>query len=169
MINLATGISGAGRALKESSLHSEISEGFSAYSVANHRHLAEFNQEFSLAAGEPVKVSFTPHLAPQNRGILATIYVEGGADNIHKKLLDRYSEEPFIHVLPKGEVPSTRHVRGSNYCHIGVVGDSVKGKTILFSAIDNLTKGSSGQAVQNANLMFNFEETVALNLNPLFP
>ena len=131
--------------------------------------MAEFRQEFSLAAGEPVEVSFTPHLAPQNRGILATINVEGDSSEIHKALSVRYKEEPFIHVLPKGAVPSTRHVRGSNYCHVGVVKDSVEGKTILFSVIDNLTKGSSGQAVQNANLMFNFPETLALNLNPIFP
>ena len=169
IIDLATGVSGAGRAPKEQMLHSEISEGFVAYNVGKHRHLAEFDQELSLFAGEMVEVTFTPHLSPQNRGILATIYVDGDANKIYKCLHKFYRSEPFIIILPLGSVPSTHHVRGSNYCHIGVVADRISGKTILFSAIDNLTKGSSGQAVQNANLMFDFPETLGLEINPIFP
>ncbi len=169
VVDLATGVSGAGRSPKESMLHSEISEGYSAYNVARHRHLAEFDQELSKFAGKKVKITFTPHLIPQNRGILATIYVTGRADEIHSELVNFYSNEPFILVLPLGETPSTRHVRGSNFCHIGVVKDRFSDKTILFSALDNLTKGSAGQAIQNANLMFGIPETEGLNMTPLFP
>jgi N-acetyl-gamma-glutamyl-phosphate reductase len=169
IVDLATGVSGAGRSPKESMLHSEVSEGFSAYNVARHRHMAEFDQEFSKIAGKPVEVTFTPHLSPQNRGILATIYVSGSTELIYSELKSRYLQEPFIEVLPLGEVPSTRDVRGSNFCHIGVVQDRILGRTILFSALDNLTKGSAGQAVQNANLMFGLDETEGLNMAPLFP
>ncbi len=169
IIDLATGVSGAGRSAKESMLHSEVSEGFSAYNVARHRHMAEFDQEFSRVANREVIVSFTAHLIPQNRGILATIYIEGAITKIFETLKNRYDGETFVHVLPIGEVPSTRHVRGSNYCHIGVVEDRVPGKVILFSALDNLTKGSSGQAVQNANLMFGLPEDMGLKFIPIFP
>lgn len=169
IIDLATGVSGAGRGAKEGMLHSEVSEGFHAYAIASHRHLAEFDQEFSLAAGQPVEVSFTPHLLPQNRGILATIYVRGNADVIHAALVDKYQSEPFVYVLPLGQAPATRHVRGSNFCHIGVVADRRDGRVIVFSALDNLTKGSSGQAMQNANLMLGLDEETGLQLAPLFP
>ncbi len=169
IIDLATGVSGAGRSAKEAMLHSEVSEGFHAYAIASHRHLGEFDQEFSKAAGQPVMVSFTPHLLPQNRGILATIYVQGDAEQIHSTLAKRYTQEPFVYVLPFGQAPATRHVRGSNYCHIGVVSDRRSGRTIVFSALDNLTKGSSGQAIQNANLMLGLDEAAGLQLAPLFP
>ena len=169
IIDLATGVSGAGRSPKEEMLHSEISEGFSAYSVARHRHLAEFDQELSKAAGKKIEITFTPHLIPQNRGILATIYVTGSAEMIHAELTKSYKDEPFIVVLPIDEIPSTRHVRGSNYCHVGVVKNRINNKVILFSALDNLTKGSAGQAIQNANLMFGLNETEGLIMAPLFP
>lgn len=169
IIDLATGQSGAGRSLKESSLFSEIAEGFHAYNVARHRHLAEFDQELSKTAGRRVQVTFVPHLAPQNRGILATVYVRGEAETIHAALAERYAGEPFVHVLPLGEAPATRHVRGSNLVHLGVVGDRRPGRAMVFSALDNLTKGSSGQALQNANLMLGLPETQGLTLAPLFP
>ena len=169
IIDLATGVSGAGRTAKENILHSEISEGFSPYNVACHRHLAEFEQEFSKIHGKSVSITFTPHLLPQNRGILATIYVVGEAEKIYSQLQNRYSKEPFVMVLPLGEFPSTKHVRGSNFCHLGVVDDKVSGKVILFSAIDNLIKGASGQALQNANVMFDFPETLGLEMSPIFP
>ena len=169
IVDLATGVSGAGRSPKENMLHSEVSEGFSAYNVSRHRHMAEFDQEFSKIAGKPVEVTFTPHLIPQNRGILATIYVSGSAELIYSELKSRYLNEPFIEVLPFGEVPSTKDVRGSNFCHIGVVKDRISGRAILFSALDNLTKGSAGQAVQNANLMFGLNESEGLNMAPFFP
>ena len=169
IIDLATGVSGAGRAAKEGSLHAEVSEGYHAYNVAKHRHLAEFDQEFSKAAGRKVEVTFVPHLLPQNRGILATIYVRGEAEAIHAALAAAYRAEPFVVLLPFGEAPATRHVRGSNFVHLGVIPDRRPGRVMVFSALDNLTKGSSGQAVQNANLMLGLDETAGLMLAPLFP
>ncbi|WGI20490.1 N-acetyl-gamma-glutamyl-phosphate reductase [Amylibacter sp. IMCC11727] len=169
MIDLATGVSGAGRGAKEGMLHSEVSEGYRAYNVAAHRHLAEFDQEMSLIAGQPVEVTFTPHLLPQNRGILATVYVKGDADAIYGALKAKYDEEPFVYVLPFGEAPATQHVRGSNYCHLGVIPDRKPGRVMVFSTLDNLTKGSSGQAIQNANLMLGLPETMGLTMAPLFP
>ena len=170
ILDLKCAVSGAGRALKENLLHAELSEGYHAYAVGGtHRHLGEFDQEFSALAGRPVTVQFTPHLIPANRGILATCYVKGDAQAIHHVLLTAYAAEPFIVVLPMGETPSTRHIRGSNFCHIGVTGDRIKGRTIVTAALDNLTKGSSGQALQNANLMLNIDETEGLMMAPLFP
>jgi N-acetyl-gamma-glutamyl-phosphate reductase len=170
ILDLKCAVSGAGRSLKENLLHAELSEGYHAYAVGGtHRHLGEFDQEFSAIAGRPVKVQFTPHLIPANRGILATVYVKGDAQVIHDTLAAAYADEPFIEVLPKGEAPSTRHIRGSNFCHIGVVADRIDGRTIVIAALDNLTKGSSGQALQNANLMLGIEETEGLMMAPLFP
>lgn len=170
ILDLKCAVSGAGRALKENLLHAELSEGYHAYALGStHRHLGEFDQEFSAIAGRPVQVQFTPHLVPANRGILATCYVKGSADEIHATLQKAYSDEPFIEVLPMGEAPSTRHIRGSNFCHIGVVADRVDGRVIVVAALDNLTKGSSGQALQNANLMLGLEETEGLMMAPLFP
>ncbi len=170
IIDLKTGVSGAGRSLKENLLHAELSEGTHAYGVGGtHRHLAEFDQEFSAIAGRPVQVQFTPHLLPANRGILATVYVKGEATAIHAALLEAYADEPFLQVLPFGKVPSTRHIRGSNFCHIGVSGDRIPGRAIVIAALDNLTKGSSGQALQNANLMLGEDEAAGLMLAPVFP
>lgn len=170
ILDLKCAVSGAGRSLKENLLHAELSEGYHGYAVGStHRHLGEFDQEFSAIAGRPVKVQFTPHLIPANRGILATCYVKGDAQAIHDTLKNAYQAEPFIKVLPMGEAPSTRHIRGSNFCHIGVVADRIEGRAIVIAALDNLTKGSSGQALQNANLMLNIEETEGLMMPPLFP
>ena len=169
IIDLACAVSGAGRTAKEAMLHAEVSEGYHAYGVAKHRHMAEFDQEFSKAVGRPVVCSFTAHLLPVNRGILATIYLTGDAAAIHVELARRYAEEPFIRVLPLGESPHTRHVRGSNFCDLGVVADRRPGRVIVFSALDNLVKGSSGQAIQNANLMLGLDETAGLMAAPLFP
>ncbi len=170
VLDLKCAVSGAGRSLKENLLHAELSEGFHGYAVGGtHRHLGEFDQEFSAVAGRDVRIQFTPHLVPANRGILATAYVQGQADEIHATLAEAYSGEPFVEVLPFGEAPSTRHVRGSNFCHVGVVADRIAGRTIVIAALDNLTKGSSGQALQNANLMLGEEETAGLMLAPCFP
>ena len=170
LIDLKAGVSGAGRSAKENLLHAELSEGTQAYSAGGkHRHLGEFDQEFSKLAGRPVLVQFTPHLLPMNRGILATVYVKGDAQVIHDTLVSRYSAEPFIKVLPFGNLPSTRDVRGSNYCHLGVISDRIAGRAVVVSVIDNLTKGSSGQALQNANLMLGLAETTGLMLAPMFP
>ncbi len=170
VIDLKAAVSGAGRALKENLLHAELSEGYHPYAIGGtHRHLAEFDQEFSRVAGRPVRVQFTPHLIPANRGILATVYVKGDAEKVHAALADAYKDEPFILTLPFGEAPSTRHIRGSNFCHIGVVADRIEGRTIIVAALDNLTKGSSGQALQNANLMLGEVETAGLMAAPVFP
>ena len=170
LIDLKAGVSGAGRSARENLLHAELSEGTQTYSAGGkHRHLGEFDQEFSRAAGRPVLVQFTPHLLPMNRGILATVYVNGDAQVVHDTLFSYYALEPFIKVLPFGTLPSTRDVRGSNFCHLGVIGDRIAGRTVIVSAIDNLTKGSSGQALQNANLMLGLDETMGLMLAPMFP
>ena len=170
VIDLKAGVSGAGRSLKENLLHAELSEGSHTYSAGGkHRHLGEFDQEFSRAAGRPVQVQFTPHLLPMNRGILATVYLDGDPARIHAALTARYAPEPFLQVLPFGALPSTRDVRGSNFVHIGVAGDRMPGRAIVVAVLDNLTKGSSGQAIQNANLMLGVEETAGLMLAPVFP
>ena len=170
ILDMKCAVSGAGRSLKENLLHAELSEGYHAYSIGGtHRHLGEFDQEFSALAGRPVKVQFTPHLIPANRGILATCYVKGDPQAIHAALEKAYADEPFITVIPFGQTPSTRHIRGSNFCHIGVSGDRMEGRAIVTAALDNLTKGSSGQALQNANLMLGIEETEGLMMAPLFP
>ncbi|MFG6528910.1 MULTISPECIES: N-acetyl-gamma-glutamyl-phosphate reductase [unclassified Sulfitobacter] len=170
ILDLKCAVSGAGRSLKENLLHAELSEGYHGYALGStHRHLGEFDQEFSALAGRPVQVQFTPHLVPANRGILATCYVKGDAQVIYDTMQKAYADEPFIEVLPFGEAPSTRHVRGSNFCHIGVVADRQTGRATVVAALDNMTKGSSGQALQNANLMLGLPETEGLMMAPLFP
>jgi N-acetyl-gamma-glutamyl-phosphate reductase len=173
VIDAKSGMTGAGRAAKENMLFSEVSEGIHAYGVGHHRHMAELDQEFSGAAGRDVVVTFTPHLVPMNRGILSTIYVRGlggrTAQDLHALLLQAYRGEPFVHVLRFGEMPQTRHVRGSNMTFIGVVADRVAPRAILGAALDNLVKGASGQAVQNMNLLLGFPETTGLEQVALFP
>jgi N-acetyl-gamma-glutamyl-phosphate reductase len=171
VIDAKSGMTGAGRAAKEEMLFSEVSEGIHAYGVGHHRHMAELDQEFSRAAGREVVVSFTPHLVPMNRGILSTIYVRGqrSPEDLHAILLNQYMNEPFVHVLPFGAMPQTRHVRGSNQTFIGVVKDRIAGRAIIGAALDNLVKGASGQAVQNMNLMLGFPEATGLEQVALFP
>ena len=172
VIDAKSGVTGAGRAAREDMLFAEVSEGFHAYGVGHHRHMAELDQEFSRAAGRNVVVSFTPHLVPMNRGILSTIYVrslEASAQDLHALLAKAYANEPFVHVLPFGRLPQTRHVRGSNMTMIGVAPDRIAGRAIIGSALDNLTKGASGQAVQNMNLVLGFPETAGLEQVALFP
>ena len=170
IIDLKAGVSGAGRSLKENLLHAELSGGTHTYSAGGkHRHLGEFDQEFSKVAGCPVLVQFTPHLLPMNRGILATVYVKGDPAVVHDTLAKAYGDEPFLTVLPFGSLPSTREIQGSNFCHIGVIGDRLPGRSVIVAVLDNLTKGSSGQAIQNANLMLGLPETMGLMLAPIFP
>src|SRR5271163_1316032 len=172
VIDAKSGVTGAGRVAREEMLFSEVSEGFHAYGVGHHRHMAELDQEFSKAAGREVIATFTPHLVPMNRGILSTIYVRGlkaSPPDLHALLSKSYANEPFVHVLPFGALPQTRHVRGSNMTFIGVAADRIAGRAILVSALDNLTKGASGQAVQNMNLMLGFPETTGLDQVALFP
>ncbi|NRP12438.1 N-acetyl-gamma-glutamyl-phosphate reductase [Aliiroseovarius sp. xm-m-379] len=168
--DLKNGISGAGRALKENMLFAERSTDVLGYAQGGkHRHLGEFDQEFSLLAGREVRIMFTPHLVPVNRGILADCYVQGDPEAIHAALVEQYQDEPFVTVLPMGQLPGMGQVMGSNQCHLGVVGDRVPGRALVVSALDNLCKGSSGQALQNANLMLGEKETTGLELVPVFP
>lgn len=173
VIDSKTGMTGAGRSAREEMLFSEVSEGMHAYGVGHHRHMSELDQEFSLAAKRPVNATFTPHLVPMNRGIYGTHYVrtEGKTtpEQLHKILVDFYKGEPFINVLEFGAVPHSRHVRGTNFVHIGVAADRTAGKAIIFSTLDNLVKGASGQAVQNMNLMLGFPETEGLMQLAMFP
>ncbi|MBI1205195.1 MAG: N-acetyl-gamma-glutamyl-phosphate reductase [Rhodopseudomonas sp.] len=173
VIDAKSGMTGAGRSAKEAMLFSEVSEGFNAYGVGHHRHMAELDQEFSQAAGRPVTVSFTPHLLPMNRGILSTIYVRGKrgrtAEDLHAILEKFYAKESFVHVLPFGQTPHTRHVRGSNMTMIGVAADRVSGRAIIVSVLDNLVKGASGQAIQNMNLIMGYAETMGIDQVALFP
>src|ERR1700692_4892457 len=173
VVDAKSGMTGAGRAAKEAMLFSEVSEGFHAYGVGHHRHMAELDQEFSLAAGRDVVITFTPHLVPMNRGVYSTIYVRGKRgrtpQDLHAILLTFYAKEPFVHVLPFGETPQSRHVRGSNMTFIGVVKDRIDGRAIIMSTLDNLVKGASGQAIQNMNLAMGWPETMGLEQVALFP
>ncbi|MEG9862277.1 MAG: N-acetyl-gamma-glutamyl-phosphate reductase [Parvularculales bacterium] len=173
IIDAKSGVSGAGRGLKQQNLFSEIAEAMHPYNVGSHRSVSEIEQELSRAGGVPVMVNFTPHLVPLNRGELVTVYARLGqgqtADDARRILSTRYEAEPFVNVLEAGHTPATRQVRGSNLCQIGVFADRLPERVIIVAAIDNLVKGSSGQAVQNLNLMFGFDETTGLEQKPLFP
>lgn len=169
IIDAKVGASGAGRSVKENLLYCEIHDGVQAYGVAGHRHLAEFDQELAKAAGQDVRASFIPHLCPMSRGILETIYVTGDVDAIRAAWAEAYAGEPFVRLSPEGATPSTRAVRGSNFIDLAVAPGRWPGSAILFAALDNLVKGASGQAIQNANLMMGVEETSGLLLTPSFP
>jgi N-acetyl-gamma-glutamyl-phosphate reductase len=173
IIDAKSGASGAGRALKQNLLFSEAGEGLSPYGIGNHRHVPEIEQELGLAAGAPVTINFTPHLAPMSRGELCTCYVrlagKTRAADLRKALTKAYADSPFVRIVEEGVIPATQHVRGSNFCHIGVFADRLPGRAILVSAIDNLVKGSAGQALQNFNVMYGFDETTGLAQLPLFP
>ena len=173
IVDAKSGVSGAGRAEREANLYAEVAEGIHAYGLGGHRHAPEIDQELAAVADEPVTVSFTPHLAPMNRGILATTYVRLAdgvtAGDLRTALTDRFADEPFVRVLDEGAVPATRHVRGSNFCLMNVFEDRVPGRAILVSVLDNLIKGASGQAIQNMNVAFGFAETAGLEAGPLFP
>ncbi len=168
--DLKNGISGAGRALKENMLYAERSQDVMTYSYGGtHRHQGEFDQEFSALAGRDVRIVFTPNLVPANRGILATCYLKGDADAVYDAMVSTYRDEPFVVVLPKGKMPAMSDVQASNLVHIGIAGDRVAGRVMVVATLDNLCKGSSGQALQNANLMLGFDETTGLMSAPVFP
>lgn len=173
IIDAKSGVSGAGRSLKEQNLFCEVGEGAHAYGVAAHRHAPEIEQELGGVAGQPVLVNFTPHLLPMNRGELVTCYAKLApgrtAADARAALLARYKEEPFVHVAPEGLSPATRHVRGSNHCLINVYADRIPGRVIVIAAIDNLVKGSAGQALQNLNVTEGWDETLGLMQAPMFP
>jgi len=171
IIDAASGVSGAGRKTDLMYQFCECTENFKAYGVATHRHTSEIEQELSILAGEEIMVSFTPHLAPMKRGMLATIYanlkdnVKVSLDELIELYREYYKGETFVRILDKGELPETKNVVGSNFIDISLVLDQRLNRVIVLSAIDNLGKGASGQAVQDLNLMCGFPEHTALT-NP---
>ena len=172
LIDAKSGVSGAGRGLKEGNLFSEAAEGVHAYGVGQHRHAPEIEQELNLQAErDNIGVTFTPHLIPMTRGELVTCHVRGDVDQIQSALETKYARTPFVSVLPLGSPsPDTRHVRGTNHCRIAVYPDRVAGRVILIAVIDNLVKGSSGQAIQNLILLMGWDVTLGLSgLMPVFP
>jgi N-acetyl-gamma-glutamyl-phosphate reductase len=173
VIDSKSGVSGAGRELSLETSFSEVNEGLKAYKVFEHRHCPEIEQELSGLTGHPLSVIFTPHLIPVTRGILTTIYCDLAKKETTETLLkwvgEFYREEPFIRVCPPGKFPNTLDVRGSNFCDIGLKVDHQRGSLIALSAIDNLMKGASGQAVQNMNIMFGFPEKMGLEVPALYP
>jgi len=173
IIDSKSGVTGAGRAARQAMLFAEANDGINAYSIGAHRHAPEIEQGLSLAAGDAVTVSFTPHLMPMNRGILSTMYVTLAkgktVDDLAHCLAKTYADEPFVKLAPKGIMPSTHMVRGTNLCVFGVFKDRIAGRAIIVSVIDNLVKGASGQAVQNMNVMCGYPETTALESTALFP
>lgn len=168
-----SGASGAGREVQLGSLFCEVNGGFKAYKVGLHRHTPEIEQELSLIAKGALKVSFTPHLVPVNRGILSTIYADlttkVSVDEISEIYQTFYAGERFVRICPTGTLPNISSVNGSNFCDIGCVVDERTGRVIVVSAIDNLVKGASGQAIQNMNIMCGLPEDAGLERIALFP
>jgi N-acetyl-gamma-glutamyl-phosphate reductase len=173
VIDSKSGTSGAGRKADVAVSYCEVNEGFKAYGIGTHRHTPEIEQELTLLAGRPLMVNFTPHLLPLDRGILTTIYAPlakgTSPDTIGKFFSGAYKDEKFVRVLGKGALPNVKNVRGTNYCDIGFKFVERTNTLIVVSAIDNLVKGASGQAVQNMNIMMGFAETEALEDTALFP
>lgn len=173
IIDAKSGITGAGRSAKVANLFAEINDSMKAYGIGHHRHMAEIDQSLSLAAERKVIVTFTPHVAPMNRGILSTIYVRMNkgvtVEALKKALTNAYKNEPFITVLHDNHAPSTREVAGTNKAVMNVFSDRSEGRAILVSVIDNLVKGASGQAIQNMNLIFGLPETDGLFHLAVFP
>jgi len=173
IIDAKSGVTGTGRKALQSLHYSEVSDGAHAYGVGVHRHAPEIDQILSRETGVDIQVSFTPHLIPMNRGMIATCYLtlnEGQTvDDIRAFYHAQYDREPFVHVEEEGVAPHTRHIRASNHCRIGIFPDRNKGRIIIISVIDNLTKGSSGQAIQNYNVTQGWNETLGLNVQPIFP
>jgi N-acetyl-gamma-glutamyl-phosphate reductase len=173
VIDSKSGTSGAGRKADLSVAYCEVNEGFKAYAIGTHRHTPEIEQELSLLAGKNVVVNFTPHLLPVDRGILTTIYArlakKTGAGALEKIYREAYQGEPFVRVLPDGMYPNIKNVRGTNYCDIGLKLNERTNTLIVVTAIDNLVKGASGQAVQNMNIMAGLQETLSLDALAAYP
>lgn len=173
IIDAKTGVTGAGRKASLAFAYSEITDGAHPYGIGKHRHAPEMDQAIHEFAGQEASVRFTPHLLPMNRGMIATCHVNllSGVtvETLRQSYVKRYDKSPFVHVLPAGEVPQTRHVRASNHCMIGIFEDRTAGSAVIVSVIDNLTKGSSGQAIQNYNVVQGWDETLGLHFAPVFP
>ncbi|MBF0371527.1 MAG: N-acetyl-gamma-glutamyl-phosphate reductase [Magnetococcales bacterium] len=173
VIDSKSGVSGAGRSPAQETLFAEVAEGFKPYKVVGHRHIPEMEQELGIAGGGKVRIRFTPHLIPQNRGILSTCLVR--PTKVRKLswwvdfYRDRYRGEEFVQVLDAGVMPATNHVRGSNRCELGLAYDDRTGWLLVLATIDNLVKGAAGQAIQNMNCMWGMEESTGLDFAPIFP
>ncbi len=168
-----SGTSGAGRSASTATLYCEVTDGFKAYKVGDHRHTPEIEQEIAKLTGQRVAISFTPHLVPMVRGILSTVYAgfvkdvsQAEVDNLYQ---DFYKDERFVRPCTPGTFPSTQFVRGSNYCDIGCKVDPRTRRVVVVSAIDNLVKGAAGQAIQNMNIVLGLDEAAGLGVVPLFP
>ena len=178
IIDAKSGTSGAGRGAKLPNLFCEVNENMKAYGVTNHRHTPEIEEQLGYAAGKEIVVNFTPHLVPMNRGILATEYAtlvkkaDGSLPSYEevKAVYDKYyAKEKFVRVLEKDVCPETKWVEGSNYVDVNFKIDERTGRIVMMGALDNLVKGAAGQAVQNMNLLFGFDEAEGLNMVPMFP
>ena len=173
IIDSKSGVSGAGRDAVLGSLFCEVNEGVKAYHIFKHRHLPEIEQELSQLVQKKITVTFVPHLIPMDRGILTTLYVilnrKIRTEDLLNTFDEYYREEPFIRIYPKGKMPNTKDVRGSNYCDIGMVVNETNSRAVIVTAIDNVVKGASGEAVQNMNIMLGYPETMGLDVVPLFP
>lgn len=172
--NASSGASGAGRQANINNLMSEVSDSYKAYACGGHRHLPEIEQglaDVQPAGSDPVQLTFVPHLLPMIRGIHATLYanLRAPVEDIQGLFEQRYEHEPFVDVMPAGSHPQTRTVKSVNTCRIAVFEPQARGKVVVLSVIDNLTKGASGQAIQNMNIMFGFSETAGLNQVALLP
>ncbi|MEW6001610.1 MAG: N-acetyl-gamma-glutamyl-phosphate reductase [Nitrospirota bacterium] len=173
VIDSKSGTSGAGRSSDVALSYCEVNEGFKSYAVTTHRHTPEIEQELSFLTGKDIKVNFTPHLAPFDRGILTTIYARLVKELSPKEVIQiykkKYATEPFIKVLDEGKFPNVKNVKGTNLCEIGLAVNMRTDTLIIITAIDNLMKGASGQAVHNMNIMMGFDEKRALDTAALFP
>lgn len=173
IVDSKSGVSGAGRSASLAHHFPEVNEGFMAYKIGTHRHTPEIEQELSNLAREPITISFTPHLVPMNRGILTTIYARlaepADTGRLHELFRLFYRNEPFVRLLPSGQFPNVKNVRGSNFCDIGLYADPRTNNVVIVTAIDNLVKGAAGQAVQNMNLMTGLDETAGLRYAGMFP
>ncbi|MDQ7002986.1 MAG: N-acetyl-gamma-glutamyl-phosphate reductase, partial [Ghiorsea sp.] len=169
IIDAKSGTSGAGRAAKTGLLYCEINESLAAYGLPKHRHAWEMEEWSKAYTGQDVHIRFVPHIIPMTRGMLSTIHLTGkNSEQWHSILSEAYQDEPFVRVLGLGRLPSTGAVKGSNRCEIGVAVLS-ETEAVVVSCIDNLLKGASGQAIQNANLMFGLDETMGLAVNASWP
>jgi len=173
IVDSLSGVSGAGRSKFGLDYHfSEVNESAKAYGVGGkHRHTPEIEQELSLVAGKDIRITFTPHLIPVTRGILTTVYasLKGSPRNLVDLYRERYADDPFVVILDEGSLPATKHVTGTNYCNIGITVDERTNRVIVVSALDNLVKGTAGQAIQNLNLMYGFPETTGLTMTAMWP
>ncbi len=173
VVDSKSGVSGAGRDVVLESLFCEVNEGAKAYKIFAHRHTPEIDQELSQLAQKEIRVTFVPHLIPMDRGILSTLYVrlvrKLKTEELLNAIQDHYRGESFIRVYPKGKLPNTKDVRGSNFCDIGAAVSEPDGRAVVVTAIDNLVKGASGEAVQNMNIMLGYPETMGLEVLPLVP